>query len=73
MPNCHTNILKGTWGQSINFYLEWLFCTKKQNDINQKFQKFTCKPQLLYYVCLFTGMTSLTSRHRLIIQNLVIL
>ena len=27
----------------------------KQKDINQKFQKFTCKPQLLYYVCLYTG------------------
>ena len=42
--------------------------------MNAKFQKLTHKPQLAYYVLAYSlaGMTSLTSRHRLIIQNFVI-
>ena len=36
---------------------------------NQKFQRFTCKSQLAYYVCSFACTTSLTSEHNLIIQN----
>ena len=40
-----------------------------QKGINQNLQKFKCKRQLAYYVCSFAGVTSLTSRHSLIIQN----
>ena len=39
----------------------------KQNDINKKFQQFTCKVQLAYFVCPFACMTSLTSIYSLII------
>ena len=60
--------LKGTWGQSNNFCLKLSFLFIKQNGINQDFQKFTCKPQLAYYVCSFACMTSLTSGHNSIIQ-----
>ena len=36
-----------------------------------KIKLCTCKPQLAYYACLFVGLTSLTSRHCLIIQNFI--
>ena len=55
--------LKGTWGQSNNFCVKLSFLTMKQIGSNQNFQKFTCKPQLAYYVCSFSCMTLLTSRH----------
>lgn len=45
---------------------------KKQNGIYQKFQKSTWKPQVAYYVCSLTWMTSFTSRQSLIIQNFAI-
>ena len=51
------------WDQSNNFWLKWSFCIIKQNAINQKFQKFICKPQLADCVCSFAWMASLTSRH----------
>ena len=55
--------LKGTWGQSNNFCVKLSFLTMKQIGSNQNFQKFACNPQLAYYVCSFSCMTSLTSRH----------
>ena len=55
--------LKGAWDQSNNFCLKWSFFTLKQNGINKKFQKFTCKPQSCF-VCSFAWMTSLTLRYR---------
>ena len=48
--------LKGTWGQSNKFWLKWSFFIIKRNDIYKKFQKFTCKPQLTYFVCSFARM-----------------
>ena len=42
--------LKGTWGQSNNFFLNRLFFIIKENYIHKKFQKFTCKPQLARFV-----------------------
>ena len=36
-------------------------------------EKFTSKPQLTYFVCLFADKTSLTSRCRLIIQKPLII
>ena len=57
-----TQSSKENCGQSNNFCLNWSFFVIKQNDMNQSFQKFTCKPQLAYYVCSFALMTSLTSR-----------
>ena len=56
--------LKGTWGQSNNFCLKWYFFIIKQNDIYKKFQKFTCKPQLTNFVCLFAWMTLLTQWYK---------
>ena len=47
------DFLKGTWGQSNNFCLKWSFFIIKQNDMYKKLQKFTCKPQLTYFVCSF--------------------
>ena len=54
--------LKETWGQNNSFCLKWSFFMLKQNCIYKKFQKFTCKPQLSYFVCSFACMTSLTQR-----------
>ena len=42
--------LKGTWGQSNNFFLNRFFFIIKENYIHKKFQKFTCKPQLARFV-----------------------
>ena len=61
--------LKGTGGQSNDFCLKESFFVIKENDIYKKFQKFTCKPQLTYFVCLFPCMTSLTQRFCLIVQK----
>ena len=54
--------------QGNNFCLKWSFFVLKQNDINKKSQKFTCKPQLTYFICSLACMTSLTSRYSLITQ-----
>ena len=58
----HRYFLKGTWGQSSNFCFKWSFLIIKQNRIYKKFQKFTCKSQLTYFVCSFACMASLTQR-----------
>ena len=47
------------------------FSIIKQNDINKKLQKFTCKPHLAWYLYSFAAMVSLTLRYRLVIQNFV--
>lgn len=41
--------------------------------MNQKFQRYTFKPQLAHFVCLFAGMISLMLRRRVVIQNFVTL
>ena len=63
------NGLKGTWGQSNNFCWKWSFFIIKRNDNYKKLRKFTCKPQLTYFVCLFVFMTSLTQWYSLIVQD----
>ena len=54
--------------QGNNFCLKWSFFIIKQNYINKKSQKFTCKPQLAYFICSLACMTSLTLRYSLITQ-----
>ena len=61
--------IKRTWDQSNNFSLKIHFLVIKQTGILRNFQKFKCKLQWAYYVYSFSCMTSLTSRHCLIIQN----
>ena len=39
---------------------------KKQNDI---YKKFTCRPQITYFLCSFACMTSLTQSYSLIDQD----
>ena len=63
--------LKGTWGQSNIFCIKRSFFILKQYDINQKFHKITCKPQLAYFVCSFVVMTSLALIQSLIHQIFV--
>ena len=43
--------MKGTWDQINN--LKRSFCIKKQNSINQKFEKLTYKQHLVCYACPF--------------------
>ena len=42
--------LKWTWEHSKNFCLKWSIFIIKQN-INKKLAKFTCKPQLAFFIC----------------------
>ena len=35
----------------------------------KKIQKFTCNPQITYFICSFACMTSLMQRYSLILQN----
>ena len=67
--NVWAETFRGDLDQSNNFFLKWSFFIVNQNDIYQKFQKFTWKPQLAYFVCSFACMTSLTYRYNLIFQN----
>ena len=48
----NSSLIKG------DFCLKWSFSIIKQNEIYKKFQKFTWKPQLGYFVCSFACMAS---------------
>ena len=63
--------VKESWGRSNNFYQKRPFFILKQNRIIKKFQKFTCKPQLAYLVCIFECMTSRTWRKSSKLLNLI--
>lgn len=54
-----------------NFCSKWSFSMMQQNSIKHKFQTFTCKPSLAFYVCSFMCMTWLASRRSSIVQNFV--
>ena len=58
---------RGAEAKVTTFTSNYLFLLQKQNDIDKKFQKFTCRAQIANFVCSFACMTSLTSRYNLTI------